>query len=270
MPELPEVETTRQGIAPHLLGQKVESLWLHNPSLRWPVPASLPALVEGQAVTGVDRRAKYLLLHQSHGTMLVHLGMSGSLRLSDPEEPLRRHDHVEMRLASGRHLRFNDPRRFGAWLWSEDWPDHALIRELGPEPLGELFTGDYLHARARGRRTAIKAFIMDHHVVVGVGNIYASEALFMAGIDPARAAGRISRARLTALTIAIKEVLANAIAQGGTTLRDFINSDGQPGYFRQSLRVYGRLGEPCPQCQTPLRGRRIGQRSTVYCRRCQR
>ncbi|TVP54258.1 MAG: bifunctional DNA-formamidopyrimidine glycosylase/DNA-(apurinic or apyrimidinic site) lyase [Halomonadaceae bacterium] len=269
MPELPEVETTRQGITPYLLGQRIEKLWLHNPSLRWPVPANLPDLMQGQTVTGVDRRAKYLLLHQGAGTALVHLGMSGSLRVSDASEPLRRHDHVELRLSSGHHLRFNDPRRFGAWLWSEDWPGHALIRELGPEPLGELFTGDYLYARARGRKTAIKAFIMNNHVVVGVGNIYASEALFMAGIDPARSAGRISRARLDALVVAIRQVLASAIAQGGTTLRDFINSDGNPGYFKQSLLVYGRQGEPCRQCQRPLQGRRIGQRSTVYCRHCQ-
>lgn len=270
MPELPEVETTRQGVSPHLLGQRVDNLWLHNASLRWPVPANLPALMQGQPVTGVDRRAKYLLIHQPGGTALVHLGMSGSLRVCEGNEPLRRHDHVELRLSSGRHLRYNDPRRFGAWLWSEDWPGHPLIRELGPEPLGELFTGDYLYSQARGRKTAIKAFIMTNQVVVGVGNIYASEALFMAGIDPARPAGRISRVRLTALVAAIRQVLASAIAQGGTTLRDFINSDGNPGYFKQSLLVYARLGEPCPRCQRPLQGRRIGQRSTVFCRHCQR
>jgi len=270
VPELPEVETTRRGIAPYLEGQVVASVHLYNPSLRWPVPADLPERMQGQTVNAVERRAKYLLLHQDSGTTMVHLGMSGSLRLSHGGEPRRLHDHVELRLASDHYLRFNDPRRFGSWLWTSDWRSHALISSLGPEPLGEDFTADYLWQKARGRRTAIKAFIMNHQVVVGVGNIYASEALFIAGIHPARAAGRVSLVRMTRLVDAIRLILAQAITQGGTTLRDFINSDGKPGYFRQSLRVYGQEGAPCGLCGTLLRGAKIGQRSTVYCPKCQR
>ena len=270
MPELPEVETTRRGIAPYLEGQPIIQVRIHNGSLRWPVPQGLAAELTRSPVQDVERRGKYLLLNTDHGTAIVHLGMSGSLRLSDPEDERRKHDHVELALASGWVLRFNDPRRFGAWLWARDALQHPLIRDRGPEPLDEAFTGDLLYRLSRGRRAAVKAFIMDHRIVVGVGNIYASEALFMAGIHPSRPAGRVGRDRYRRLAASIREVLGAAIEQGGTTLRDFINGHGEPGYFRQSLNVYGRAGEPCRQCGAPLRERRIAQRSTVFCVHCQR
>lgn len=269
MPELPEVETTRRGIAPSLEGVTPSEVRVHNPSLRWPIPAALPDQLRGTPITAVGRRAKYLLLHNERGTALVHLGMSGSLRLSPPDEPRRRHDHVEIPLAE-RTLRFNDPRRFGAWLWSTDPERHPLLASLGPEPLGLDFDGDALYRLSRSRRISVKAFIMDAKVVVGVGNIYASEALFMAGIHPQRPAGRVGRARYHRLADAIQDVLGHAIEVGGTTLRDFTDSQGNPGYFQQSLTVYGREGEPCRHCGQALRHRVIGQRSTVFCVRCQR
>ncbi|WP_336365581.1 bifunctional DNA-formamidopyrimidine glycosylase/DNA-(apurinic or apyrimidinic site) lyase [Marinobacter sp. C2H3] len=270
MPELPEVETTRQGIAPHCEGQTIERVTVRDHRLRWPVPDNLPALLEGHVLRRVDRRAKYLFLHVDHGTVIVHLGMSGSLRvITDRAEPAR-HDHVDVALASGVILRFNDPRRFGCWLWTEDPEVHPLIRHLGPEPLASDFNGPMLFRESRGRQTPVKSFIMDNKVVVGVGNIYANEALFKAGIHPARKAGRISLDRYHRLAEAIRETLSAAILMGGTTLRDFVNSDGKPGYFAQSLLVYGRRGQPCPACQTPLREIRMNNRSTVYCPRCQR
>ncbi len=270
MPELPEVETTRRGIAPYLEGQCVTQVRIHNGSLRWPVPAELAGALTRGPIQSVDRRGKYLLFNTDQGSAIVHLGMSGSLRLCQPETPRRTHDHVELALTSGWVLRFNDPRRFGAWLWASDARQHPLLRNLGPEPLDETFTGDLLYQLSRGRRAAVKAFIMDHHIVVGVGNIYASEALFMAGIHPTRPAGRVGRERYRRLAAAIRQVLGAAIEQGGTTLRDFINGHGEPGYFRQSLNVYGRAGETCHQCGTTLRARRIAQRSTVFCVHCQR
>ncbi|MEQ6885552.1 bifunctional DNA-formamidopyrimidine glycosylase/DNA-(apurinic or apyrimidinic site) lyase [Salicola sp. Rm-C-2C1-2] len=269
MPELPEVETTRRGIAAWLEGVTPSEVRIHNPSLRWPIPPELPQRLIGRPITNVGRRAKYLLLHNERGTALVHLGMSGSLRLSQPDEARRTHDHVEIPLAE-RILRFNDPRRFGAWLWSTDPPQHPLLAPLGPEPLGTAFDGDHLYHRSRGRRASVKAFIMDAKIVVGVGNIYAAEALFMAGIHPQRPAGRVGRTRYRRLADAIQQVLMNAIELGGTTLRDFTDSQGNPGYFRQSLAVYGRESEPCHRCGQPLRHRVIGQRSTVFCARCQR
>ncbi len=270
MPELPEVETTRRGIAPACEGQIVSQLNVRDSRLRWPVPADLPALLAGRRLIQVDRRAKYLLMRFDHGTVIVHLGMSGSLRVITDDSPLLRHDHIELHLASGTRLRFNDPRRFGCWLWSENPDSHALLSALGPEPLDPAFTGRYLHQRARGRKTPAKNFVMDNHVVVGVGNIYANEALHQAGIHPRRAAGRISLDRFNRLAGSIHEILSAAILVGGTTLRDFVNSDGKPGYFAQSLQVYGRGGKPCRRCQTPLKETRMNQRTTVYCPRCQR
>ncbi|HLV77883.1 MAG TPA: bifunctional DNA-formamidopyrimidine glycosylase/DNA-(apurinic or apyrimidinic site) lyase [Marinobacter sp.] len=270
MPELPEVETTRQGIAPHCEGQMVTGVLIRNPSLRWPVPHDLAARLQDQTIRSVERRAKYLFLHLDTGTVIVHLGMSGSLRVITDNSPASAHDHVELSLANGRILRYNDPRRFGCWLWTGDWSAHPLIRDLGPEPLSPEFTGAWLFRRSRGRQTPVKAFIMDNHNVVGVGNIYANEALFKAGIHPRRKAGRISLDRYHRLAEAIRETLSAAILMGGTTLRDFVNSDGKPGYFAQSLLVYGQGGADCPECGVALREIRMNNRSTVYCGRCQR
>ena len=270
MPELPEVETTLRGIAPHLEGQTISGLLVRNPSLRWPVPPEV-ARAEGQRVILCRRRAKYLLVELQRGGLMIHLGMSGSLRVCDPGARPRKHDHVDIVMDNGHCVRFNDPRRFGALLWWDQQPEqHALLRNLGPEPLSAEFSGTHLRRLSRGRKGAVKNFIMDGHIVVGVGNIYASEALFMSGIHPARPAGRVSAARYEALAAAIRDVLAHAIRRGGTTLRDFVNSDGNPGYFAQELLVYEREGNPCFRCQTPIRRRVIGQRSSYYCHRCQR
>lgn len=270
MPELPEVETTRRGIAPFSEGKQVAQLVIRDPRLRWPVPDDLPQRLAGQTLREADRRAKYLLLRFDHGTVIVHLGMSGSLRvITDNSEP-HKHDHIDLSFTDGTRLRFNDPRRFGCWLWDEQPQDHPLLASLGPEPLGEDFSGPYLFRKSRGRKTPIKSFLMDNRIVVGVGNIYANEALFKTGIHPNRPAGRIGAARYQRLCDAIRETLSAAILMGGTTLRDFVNSDGKPGYFAQSLLVYGRAGLPCVECQRPLRETRMNQRSTVYCTRCQR
>ena len=270
MPELPEVETTRRGIAPHLTGRIVRELVVRQRALRWPVPKALAAHLRGQRIASVERRAKYLLLHTEPGAVIVHLGMSGSLRVLAPDVALRTHDHVDLVLDSGRLLRFNDPRRFGCWLWQPAGRTHELLRDLGPEPLGDAFDGDYLFARSRGRRGPVKNFLMDQGIVVGVGNIYAAEALFRAGIAPQRAAGRVSRERYVALAGHVRDILAHAIARGGTTLRDFISPDGLPGYFEQELAVYGREGEPCRSCGSNLRAVRLGARQSVYCPSCQR
>ena len=270
MPELPEVETTRRGILPYLQGRKILKVVVREPRLRWEVPANLASELAGQTVTAVERRGKYLLLRTRKGTVLIHLGMSGSLRLAVVGEPLKKHDHVDFILASGRCLRYHDPRRFGCILWLTDNPaKHPLLAELGPEPLSHEFTGEYLLARAEGRTTPVKALIMDSQVVVGVGNIYANEALFAAGIDPACKAGKLTLERCDALVREIKTVLDRAITVGGTTLRDFVGGDGKPGYFAQTLQVYGRGGQPCVACMTPLKETRQGQRTTVYCPRCQ-
>jgi len=271
MPELPEVETTRRGIAPHVEGLQVQVVRIRHRGLRWPIPQGLEERVAGQTVLSVGRRAKYLLLQLGSGTLLIHLGMSGSLRLVDPLLPPGRHDHVDLVFESGVALRFSDARRFGAVLWIEGDPaQHKLLAELGPEPLSELVSGEYLFARSRGRRQAVKTFLMDNRILVGVGNIYANEALFDAGIDPRRAAGVISLVRYERLADCVKVVLARAIAQGGTTLRDFVGGDGKPGYFQQQLQVYGREGQPCVRCATPLLRVVLGQRASVYCPRCQR
>jgi len=271
MPELPEVETTRRGIEPHLAGACVHGVSVRQTQLRWPVPDALATQIAGARVLRVARRAKYLLIETSRGTLIIHLGMSGSLRIVDDTLAPGAHDHIDLHFGEGKLLRYTDPRRFGAWLWSEQAAaQHPLLASLGPEPLGENFDGDYLFKASRGRKLSIKAFIMDSHTVAGVGNIYANEALFRAGIHPRRAAGRTSRARHLRLAAAIRAVLAAAIRQGGTTLRDFLNSEGKPGYFQQSLHVYGRTSEPCTQCGAPIRETRSGQRSTFYCARCQR
>jgi formamidopyrimidine-DNA glycosylase len=269
MPELPEVETTRRGIAPHLVGRTCSGARVRQPMLRWPVP-ELGGVLAGATLEAVERRAKYLLLRFGNGTLIVHLGMSGSLRVLPAATPPRTHDHVDL-LFDSTCLRLHDPRRFGAVLWTQDDPmTHPLLRELGPEPLSDAFDGGHLQRAARGRRSAIKTLLMDGHVVVGVGNIYATEALFRAGIHPGRASGRVARARLDRLADEVKTVLAYAIGRGGTTLRDFLNESGEPGYFAQELLVYGRAGQPCRHCGTGIRTRRIGQRASAYCPVCQR
>ncbi len=270
MPELPEVETTRAGLAPHVLGRTIHHVLLRRPDLRWPIPAEVPDLLPGRRIEAIRRRAKYLLLDTDAGSALLHLGMSGSLRVLAPDVPVRAHDHVDMTLDSGQVLRFNDPRRFGCLLWQTPGTTHDLLRDLGPEPLDDAFDGDHLFFASRGRRAPIKTFLMDQRTVVGVGNIYAAEALFAAGISPLREAGRVSRARYARLADEVKRILAYAIGRGGTTLRDFISPDGAPGYFEQELSAYGRGGQPCPACGTALRQASVSQRATVWCPRCQR
>ena len=272
MPELPEVETTRAGLAPHLEGRRVEQVRVHDGRLRWPVPEDLGQLMTGARLQRLQRRAKYLIFCFDRGVLIGHLGMSGSFRLVPEDEPRMTHDHVVIRFEGTLELRLNDPRRFGSlhWTAASDYDDHFLIQHLGPEPLGEGFDGEHLHHAARGRRTPIKSFLMDARVVVGVGNIYANEALFRAGIHPLRAAGRVGRGRFDRLALDVREVLAAAVAMGGTTLRDFVGGDGKPGYFRQSLDVYGRGGKACRRCGATLREVRVSQRTTVYCPSCQR
>lgn len=269
MPELPEVEVSRLGIEPHLRGQKVKQIHLRQPKLRWPIPSDVQ-LVNDQTISAVRRRAKYLLIDTEPGSLIVHLGMSGALRVLPMEAPLLKHDHVCIELYNGQSLRLNDPRRFGAVLWQPSGNQATVLSRLGPEPLTEAFDGTRLYQLSRQRKTAVKSFIMDNAVVVGVGNIYATEALFAVGIDPRRAAGRISQARYHDLAQAIKAVLAKAIEQGGTSLRDFTQADGKPGYFKQELLAYGRAQQPCVRCQTPLKRVTIGQRASVYCPNCQR
>ena len=271
MPELPEVETTRRGIAPRLTGATITRVRIRNRRLRWPIPAGIEAHLAEQVVTSVERRAKYLLLNTGTGTAIIHLGMSGTLRFVAPGAAPIKHDHVDIEIDSGCVLRFNDPRRFGCLLWTDGNPlHHRLLARLGPEPLGTTFTGAHLHAASRGRRIAIKPHLMNSAVVVGIGNIYASESLFRAGIHPKRAAGRISLERMTRLTDAVKRVLQESIRRGGTTLRDFYNGDGKPGYFKNQLTVYDREGEACMACRRPIRQVVLGQRSTFYCPNCQK
>lgn len=269
MPELPEVETTLRGIEPHLLHQRIRRVVVRDGRLRWPVPREV-SRADGQYVQNLQRRAKYLLFKLESGGLLMHLGMSGSIRiLTEPQTPAR-HDHLDIEFENGVVMRFNDPRRFGACLWVDgDFGAHKLLRELGPEPLSDHFTAEHLYRRSRGRTVAVKNFIMNGHIVVGVGNIYASEALFMAGINPVRSAGRISLQRYQGLVEAIRDVLQRAIRQGGTSLRDFVNSDGAQGYFARDLLVYDRAGGDCFQCGNPVRQRVIGQRSSFYCVVCQ-
>jgi len=270
MPELPEVETTRRGIAPYVEGRVIERVLLRRGDLRWPIPRAIRTALPGQRVDAVERRAKYLLLHTPAGSALLHLGMSGSLRVLDADTPPRAHDHYDLVLDSGLALRFNDPRRFGCLLWQKPGEVHELLRGLGPEPLSQDFDGAWLWTHSRGRSAAVKTFLMDQAIVVGVGNIYASEALFAAGIHPKRAAGSVSRARYANLADEVRRILLHAITRGGTTLRDFLAPDGAPGYFEQELFVYGRAGEPCKVCGTPIRSAVIGQRATYWCARCQK
>ena len=271
MPELPEVETTCRGIRPFILDRQVAAVRVREPRLRWPVPRHLQSKLRGSRFFSVDRRAKYLLLNNGTGTLIIHLGMSGSLRVVTGEEPPSKHDHLDIVFTDGSCLRLRDPRRFGCVLWTTDDPkQHRLLRTLGPEPLSDALSAEHLYARARGKRVSVKSFIMNSANVAGVGNIYASESLFGAGIHPQRPAGRISLARYATLCVSIKSTLERAIAAGGTTLRNFIREDGNPGYFRQQLDVYGRAGAPCPRCGADIRHRVIAQRSSWFCPRCQR
>ncbi|WP_111642332.1 bifunctional DNA-formamidopyrimidine glycosylase/DNA-(apurinic or apyrimidinic site) lyase [Marinimicrobium alkaliphilum] len=270
MPELPEVETTLRGVAPHVVGRSVSALVIRDARLRWPIPPALPALVQGQKLLAMKRRGKYLLLAFSHGHAMIHLGMSGSLRIVEANEPPRVHDHFDW-VFGKQALRYTDPRRFGCLLWLEGEPlEHSLLNHLGPEPLTDAFTADYLFARSRKRKQPVKQFLMDSKIVVGVGNIYANESLFMAGIKPIRKTGSLTRKNCDDLVHFIKFVLQRSIDQGGTTLRDFVGGDGKPGYFKQQLLVYGRGGEPCTVCKKPLKEVRMNNRTTVYCTACQK
>ena len=271
MPELPEVETVRRGIAPLILGRPVDQVVLRTAGLRWPFPPELNQVLVGRPFREVARRGKYLLLFNEGGCLILHLGMSGHVRVIPAHIPAGSHDHVDIVLADGNCLRLNDPRRFGALLWTEADPArHPLLANLGPEPLGEEFSGEMLFQRARGRRVAVKNFLMDSRIVVGVGNIYASEALFQAGIRPNTPAGRIGKERYRRLAEAVRQVLNAAIEAGGTTLRDFADEQGRPGYFSRQLAVYGRAGRPCLRCGAQIRHLRIGQRSSYFCPHCQR
>lgn len=269
MPELPEVETTLRGISPWLKQQTIQQVIVRQPRLRWPVEADIHNL-EGEKILNLTRRSKYILVDTSAGSAIWHLGMSGSLRLVNSETEPGKHDHIDWVLDNGKVLRYHDPRRFGALLWSEPGEEISHLAHLGPEPLTDEFNADYLYQRSRNKSQPVKAFVMDGKVVVGVGNIYANESLFLAGIRPSTPAGKISKVRYARLVEYIKHVLAKAIEQGGTTLRDFVGGDGKPGYFAQQLLVYGRGGEACKQCGATLKETRIAQRSSVYCGRCQR
>lgn len=271
MPELPEVETTRRGIEPHVVGRRISRLLVHERRLRWPVDMAMPGAIAGSAIRRAGRRAKYLLLETEAGTLILHLGMSGSLRVLPATTPRIAHDHVDIELDSGQTLRFNDPRRFGSLFFTAGDPaSHPLLKGLAPEPLEDGFDAAYLWKITRRRSVAIKQLIMNSRLVVGVGNIYASEALFRAGVHPARPAGRVSLARYEGLVGHVRTVLAESIEAGGTTLRDFMRNDGEPGYFSQALKVYGREGEACEVCGGAIAMRVIGQRSSFFCRTCQR
>jgi len=271
MPELPEVETTRRGIRKHVEQQTIKEVIIRQAKLRWPIPPKLKTILPNQIIHTVSRRAKYLILSSDVGHVILHLGMSGSLRVLDASIPAEKHDHIDFVFNNGKCLRLRDPRRFGAVLFTANDPAlHKLLKFLGPEPLSKMFTADCLFDRSRKRKLTIKSFIMDSKIVVGVGNIYASEALYRAGIHPKRAAGKVTKEKYKLLTAAIKIVLTEAIKAGGTSLRDFTQSDGKPGYFKQALNVYGRKGELCKQCKKPITQAVIAQRSTFYCTHCQK
>jgi len=272
VPELPEVETTRRGLQPHLIGQRIDRIDVRDRRLRWPVPKQLNELASGLTIRTVERRGKYLLIDcGGKGWIIIHLGMSGRLRVLPLATPYAGHDHIDMVLSSGKLVRFTDPRRFGAFLWTNSPPaQHPLLRGLGPEPLEACFDGAWLHSQTRGRSVAIKLALMNSAIVVGVGNIYANEALFHARINPRTKAGRLSLQRCTTLVAATKQTLADAISAGGSSLRDFFATDGSPGYFQQRYMVYARQGQPCKSCGAEIRVIRLGQRSTFYCTRCQR
>lgn len=270
MPELPEVETTRRGLLA-LTGQRVQSAVVRNHSLRWPIPADLPDILPKQHFLELTRRAKYILVRCEQGTLLLHLGMSGRLCLLEKNAPPGKHDHLDISFENGTILRLRDPRRFGAVLWTPDSPEnHPLIASLGVEPLETFFSGDYLFCQLRNRSAPIKNVIMDSHLVVGVGNIYASESLFRSCIHPQTPANKLSRNRCERLADEIKATLTEAIAAGGSSLRDFFGADGNPGYFQQSYFVYGRTGQPCRACGVSIKNIKLGQRSTFYCPKCQR
>ena len=272
MPELPEVETTLRGIAPHILRQTVSAVTIRQPKLRWQIPPALPETLRGLVVRECRRRAKYLLIRFDTGVLLIHLGMSGSLRIWQGNAPAAgKHDHVDIAFANGTLLRYHDPRRFGAILWLAGAAEHHnLLKDLGVEPLSDDFTADYLFQALQKRGSPIKTALMDNKIVVGVGNIYANEALFAAGILPTRRADRVSAEECRRLVAEIRSVLQRALKAGGSSLRDFLHSDGQSGYFQQQYQVYGREGEPCRQCGTPIARQTIGQRSSFYCPQCQR
>jgi len=272
MPELPEVEVVRKGIAPQLTGSVVRAVRVRERRLRWPVPENLGGPIVGQQLLSVGRRGKYLLLVFSTGTLIIHLGMSGQLRVLTAELALRRHDHLDIETSAGL-LRFNDPRRFGAVLWHPEEAGpleaHPLLASLGAEPLEPGFEGEFLYRATRGRKLAIKQLLLGGREVVGVGNIYASESLFRASIRPTARAGSLSRLRCEALAQAIRETLADAIARGGSSLRDFVSAEGEQGYFQIDCQVYGRAGEPCRRCCAPIRLMRQQQRATYFCPACQ-
>ncbi len=271
MPELPEVETTRRGIRKHVEQQTIKEVIIRQTKLRWPIPIKLKKILPRQIIHTITRRAKYLILSSDVGHVILHLGMSGSLRVLDANTPVEKHDHIDFVFTNGKCLRLRDPRRFGAVLFTKDDPaKHKLLKSLGPEPLSKEFTTTYLFDRSRKRKLTIKSFIMDSKIVVGVGNIYASEALYRAGVHPKRAAGKVTKEKYRLLTTTIKDVLKEAINAGGTSLRDFTQADGKPGYFKQSLNVYDRKGEPCNNCKKPITQAVIAQRSTYYCTRCQK
>jgi formamidopyrimidine-DNA glycosylase len=271
VPELPEVETIRRGIEPHVVGRTIRRVVVRDRRLRWPIPKTFARQLTGRRIRAVQRRGKYLLLDLGEGRVILHMGMTGRLSVLDPGVPVKKHDHLDLELSGGLTLRFNDSRRFGAALW---WPgtqpSHVLLRHMGPEPFADDFDADYLFRLSRGRRAPVKNFLMDGRVVVGVGNIYAVEALFRAGIRPMRPAGKVTRAEYETLVASVRAVLEAAIGAGGTTFRDFRGSGGEPGYFATKLFVYDRGGEPCLKCRTPIKRIVIGQRSTFYCPRCQK
>ena len=271
MPELPEVETTRRGISPEIENHIISKIVVRNRNLRWPIQKGLNSKLSGQRIFSVTRRAKYLILKTNIGSLILHLGMSGSLRILPNSAPVEKHDHFEIQFKDGYCLRLRDPRRFGAVFWCKDDPlKHKYLINLGPEPLEKLFNAELLFEKSRKRKTTIKQFIMDANIVVGVGNIYASESLFLAGISPKRPAGKITKQNAKDLTAAIKKILKQAIKQGGTTLKDFKSSDGKPGYFQQKLKVYDRKNEACLTCKKPIKQITLGQRSTFYCSSCQK
>ena len=270
MPELPEVETIMRGLAPQLEGAIVQDVIIRQHQLRWPIPSHLKTSLSQQKIINTRRRGKYLLIQVTHGTLILHLGMSGSLRILNINTPPTRHDHVDIILSTDQLLRYNDPRRFGAVLWTTEEPlQHPLLKSMGLEPFDIHFTGQYLRKKALKRTTPIKPFIMNSKIVAGIGNIYAAEALFLANIHPTAPAGQLTQQQYDRLVDSIKQILSAAISQGGTTLKDFVNSEGKPGYFSQKLHVYGRAGLPCMTCSSLLQSIQLGQRSTVFCAHCQ-
>ncbi|MGC7589152.1 bifunctional DNA-formamidopyrimidine glycosylase/DNA-(apurinic or apyrimidinic site) lyase [Bisgaard Taxon 46] len=269
MPELPEVETTKNGISPYLDGFIIEKIVVRQPKLRWMVSEELTHISQ-QKVTALSRRAKYLIIHTAQGYIIGHLGMSGSLRIVSEQDAIDKHDHLDIVMNNGKILRYNDPRRFGAWLWTDNLAEFHLFLKLGPEPLSEEFNADYLWKKSRKKQTALKTFLMDNAVVVGVGNIYANETLFLCGLHPQKTAGSLTKAQCLQLVEKVKQVLTTAIQQGGTTLKDFLQPDGRPGYFAQELLVYGNKDKPCPKCGTKIESLVIGQRNSFYCPKCQK